>query len=656
MFNILSPLYNVLNDEKRDILSSIMFTNTIKLTYKTLNKTSENLRNNMNKIDIEMVKFKNFVECKDIKCFSKLLETNLDEQLTWLSRNNDAVPLIFPILAKLLDFQNPAALCLNLPAYANDIADLIEDGIQSWALKECIEQSNINTNDLKNIMERLETEYDNKGVFDIYDEKEPFIYDIQLNCFNICIKEIKNDMLNNLNINKEWKDMCEVSSDNYVISFEDNDLNNGLYDVQMKDLKQKMQIHSYLLIGEQKNEIMHFLDKTNMFIQYGATILNASLSDDKFIDYYKKEDINIRKENNFYDNDNNDHKLYNINNNDIYFHEPPIKKIKTNNNKKIHIKTENKRNVLKQQQQKSIAQINTADISDDIPIIEHKNNGRKRKREELIDSPTPIPLSNIINNTKIKIKEPSPPKEEIIIPKSFSECKKFKYLNIKNGVGWAYNVPIYNEYYWDCANFEIDSKFDMINFAKLCIESATRKNIEIEKELRGGRKRIIVKEDEADCAFINSVPDEKYKQLFEECFTWKESEMNMRLDIDLRDYCDKEKLLKRKNREFIVFERYYFIRKDMKYRLNLLLNILKKHNTYGVVKIPVILPAWYQNEEFGEAEQLALQFKCIDLTNVESDSDENQDYDVYMKYNKNANGNQEIRIKKEFMSEDEYED
>ncbi len=79
--------------------------------------------------------------------------------------------------------------------------------------------------------------------------------------------------------------------------------------------------------------MMHLINRNDKYVQYGATILNNPLNEEKFGEYRKKRTFS--KDNNYNYIDYDDGK-YNINNSNIY-EPPPTKKIKiNNNNNQIH--------------------------------------------------------------------------------------------------------------------------------------------------------------------------------------------------------------------------------------------------------------------------------------------------------------------------------
>ncbi len=133
--------------------------------------------------------------------------------------------------------------------YVLEIEELVEDGTVKWLLKEAIMTiEKIDANILRNIVEKLEDHYQFKDVIDIDDEraKGSFVYEIKLNSFGLYINQIINEeeikMLNGIN---DWKDLDEVSTENYII-----------------------------LNIDTPNEIMHFINRNDKYIRYGATQLS----------------------------------------------------------------------------------------------------------------------------------------------------------------------------------------------------------------------------------------------------------------------------------------------------------------------------------------------------------------------------------------------
>eukprot|EP01084_Bolivina_argentea_P071265 129593_1 len=170
-------------------------------------------------------------------------------------------------------------------------------------------------------------------------------------------------------------------------------------------------------------------------------------------------------------------------------------------------------------------------------------------------------------------------------------------LTIINNVGWAYGVPIYNDSYYDCADFKIGDEFDMHNFGLLCLDFAVKTDLKIMRDLRQirngsgvrSRKREFIKWNAGEIGFFIAVSDATYRKLFAECFIFKKKK-HLRLVIDLRDYCKPKKLAKRHNNQFHMYKKH--IRKDMKYRLYLLMRLAAKHVTFGVVQKPAFNAPW----------------------------------------------------------------
>ncbi len=229
-------------------------------------------------------------------------------------------------------------------------------------------------------------------------------------------------------------------------------------------------------------------------------------------------------------------------------------------------------------------------------------------------------------------------------------------FSIINNIGWAYDVPIYNDEYYDCAQFANNNKFDFDNFGLLCLRFAVRSDLKITRDLRQitnssgsgqrtRRTREFIKWGEGETGFYNSVPDAKYRELFGECFIWGNDQKHLILNIDLRSYCSQQKLRVRGNEPFITFERGYYIRKDMINRLMLLMKLAVKHITIGAVKQPVWKAPWYKDVAciIDDVNGVIKPRKCsiTDLTNSE-------DVNGVIKPTK-------CSIKKEYMSEDEYD-
>merc|ERR1712157_386709 len=117
-------------------------------------------------------------------------------------------------------------------------------------------------------------------------------------------------------------------------------------------------------------------------------------------------------------------------------------------------------------------------------------------------------------------------------------------LDIVNGVGTAYDVPIYYKEYFECADFKTHDEFPMDDFCQKVIGFVCKSDLKIMRDLRQVkgrplRRREVIKEDEAPCQFIKAVPDSNYLSLFGECFTRIKKE---KLKINLRKYASKEQL------------------------------------------------------------------------------------------------------------------
>eukprot|EP01084_Bolivina_argentea_P250969 420719_1 len=335
-FNVFSPLFDVLNDVKRNIGNVIMFTNYIKLTYKyPLNILRDYVKKNMN---LEPMVVKNCIEYETVN-FCELEKAINNRFKTWLQNRPE---LTFPILSKLINFQNPGFLFGDLDKYTKTIEKYYglqsDMGTPQWIFIEAL--MSVTSMDIEELEEKvvfLEDKYEEEDVYDIDadDGKDACVYELVLLPFHIGIREAD---MNMLNINKDWKDMEQVSSDNYVISFENKLHSIGVYDY-FSNIGQRMRINSFCLIDinnmNDKNEIMHFLSRDNEYVKYGGTMLTDALSDDKFVEYYKKM---MPNENNYQFDEIDDGK-YNINKSDIYnYKQPPMKKMKINNIKtELHI-------------------------------------------------------------------------------------------------------------------------------------------------------------------------------------------------------------------------------------------------------------------------------------------------------------------------------
>eukprot|EP01083_Nonionella_stella_P188487 694881_1 len=188
------------------------------------------------------------------------------------------------------------------------------------------------------------------------------------------------------------------------------------------------------------------------------------------------------------------------------------------------------------------------------------------------------------------------------------------------GVGWRFGVPIYNNLYFKCADF---NDIDADEFANLVVLLACRTDLEIVRPLRPrpGRaaRRTVKRYNEAECAFLKAVYDPVYRGLFRECFTLGDDAM----DIDLQKYVSDEKLHKRGFRKYVIYEPCHRIKEVMKKRLYLLLKIYLKYVTTGCVG-KYFTPPWDLFAWDGDCIRLkpvASKFNCVDLTGIEGDKE-----------------------------------
>eukprot|EP01084_Bolivina_argentea_P071263 129589_1 len=159
----------------------------------------------------------------------------------------------------------------------------------------------------------------------------------------------------------------------------------------------------------------------------------------------------------------------------------------------------------------------------------------------------------------------------------------------------AYGVPIYNKRYYDCAEFNIGEQFDMSEFAMLCLHFAVMRDLKITRVLRRlrgstSRRRECVQWDASETGFHNSVDNNHYRQLFHECFGYASKKDGF--EIDLRDYCGEKNCQKRENRPFVLYDHGFYIKKDMVYRLCLLMRLVRKHIAIGLIQDPRWIAPW----------------------------------------------------------------
>ena len=239
-------------------------------------------------------------------------------------------------------------------------------------------------------------------------------------------------------------------------------------------------------------------------------------------------------------------------------------------------------------------------------------------------------------------------------------------ITIEDGVGWAYNVPIYNQKYYDMADFKIDDEFDTADFAKLVIAYACKSDLEIQKagamrQVNGrNRERIIYKKDEAEAQFVKGVPDDDYVEIFQSCFTRNKTE---KMDIDLRKYQTAKQATKRgfgrkSRRQYITWQKNYHIKDDMKYTLYLLLRLYQKHILIGCINLNKYSPPWFKNIDASIASLLnGIDKIALDLTGL--DDDEDIDDEMIEKWKKEHKNNgidySKVKVKREKMDIDERE-
>eukprot|EP01084_Bolivina_argentea_P201694 344726_1 len=168
IFNILSPMFNILTDGMLNLESIIMFIDIIKLEYKTLGiqpKPGKLFVDNIDKNKLEINITNSTIEGKvlnfnDIK---KKIENILDD---WFN-GMEGKGFMFPVLSKLIDFKRTGFLCSRtvIEEYVDEIAELGDNGIVTWLLKEAIMGiENIDAMILRDKVEELEENYQFKGV------------------------------------------------------------------------------------------------------------------------------------------------------------------------------------------------------------------------------------------------------------------------------------------------------------------------------------------------------------------------------------------------------------------------------------------------------------------------------------------------------------
>eukprot|EP01083_Nonionella_stella_P110237 322400_1 len=210
-----------------------------------------------------------------------------------------------------------------------------------------------------------------------------------------------------------------------------------------------------------------------------------------------------------------------------------------------------------------------ANTSDTVKIESHfgeaileANKPLKRPKRKL--KPMSFSEANNTNNIELKPQKPS------VDPDTKMESRKYQNIVIdSDGVGWAFGVPIYNEWYYDCADFK---EIDIGEFADLIVNIACKTDLEIVRDLRASahgasfgrsRRRTVKRPNEAPCAFLKVFIDVVYRDLFIACFTCGDDGM----DIDLHEFVSTKKLQERGFRKYIIFEQYYEIRESQKNRL-----------------------------------------------------------------------------------------
>jgi len=631
----------------------------------------------------------------------KQLKEEIDDTFMWL---RTCVPsLTFPLLSRLLDFENPACFACGLDDYTKAIQGLLDTGATEWLLKEAImEHNNLDAAALEDKVDRLENEYTDKGVVDPTEPaaKGPFVYEVRVSEFSLSIKKAD---VSKLRENAEWKRLENASNDNYVISFGATSANRqykaGAYD-SFVNVRQIMQYKTFLLVHPQnKHELMHCLGSKHERVQYAATELNDLFTADKLVDYYKQQPIKAELSSD-YANDEDEDDGYHIDNERVFDHpEPPRKKLKLSAQPE---KVESYQHSIQQATNNQSPPPMSRDASpadsngSDQPTTDHKKEEEQTNAEDKAVLPKPDeakpPITQLSaktlevdttqnNNDENAVKKRTAPRRRRKRPKmadtkidvssdeDSKECAtesvkdekaEVKYhgnLVIKDGVGWAFGVPIYNEKYYDCADFAVGHKFNKKDFGKLVVVFACKSDLVTTKELRGRRSREIRKQDEKASQFITGVPDDRYRILFMECFTESKREQ---YHIRLQKYADKKLLEDRKNGKrkipkFITFEPGFGIKKDMVCRLYLLLRIYRKHITEGCININDMCPPWVENDCSVIKGLNELTLNVVDLTEMDDDDDEDVDVEMTDK-NQDEHTHKKVRVKREFGGfEGEYD-
>eukprot|EP01083_Nonionella_stella_P176052 614921_1 len=291
-----------------------------------------------------------------------------------------------------------------------------------------------------------------------------------------------------------------------------------------------------------------------------------------------------------------------------------------------------------------------ANTSDTVKIESHfgeaileANKPLKRPKRKLKPKPKPMSFTTTDNTNNTELK-----------PQKSSVNRDTKIPNLSidsSGVGWAFGVPIYNEWYFDCADLVLDGPLEYNReFADLVVHVACRTDLEIVRTLRArpGRaaRRTIKRYNQSECGFLKDVYSPVYRDLFMECFTLGDDAM----DIDLHEFVSHEKLQKRGFRKYIIYEAYHGIKEGMGKRLYLLLKIYVKHITIGCVLVPPIRPPWSPLVAI-IVETMTKKFEAIDLTAIE-DNDEDEDDDLHNVEYKNVNyGNVSVKMEIESYSD-----
>lgn len=298
---------------------------------------------------------------------------------------------------------------------------------------------------------------------------------------------------------------------------------------------------------------------------------------------------------------------------------------------------------------------------------------RKRKRNQISDDSDDCEKENDANlrlilqseNLRVPTISLEESQDDLTIPKTPPASTDALYVD-EEGVGWAFDVPIYNKAYFECADFPTDHRFPTTKFAERCIDFACRTDLVVLKDMpsRGGRTRhrIIREPDEVQAAFLKGCTDGRYRQLFVECFTTNGKDI-MFDGKTLLKYLTESQIKKREkegvkpNKRFVIYEKKYGVKESMKCRLYLLLSIYYKHIVWGSVNIGTESPPWYKpsdDDVMGAITVGINQVTAVDLTSYESDDD---DGDVAMsRHNrKRVQHYGEVRVKTEPMWTDEHE-